>query len=295
MSAHGYKFLPASFMNKLRNVDITVSKPISGSRQNQHRSTKFGSSVEFAQYREYYEGDPVERIDWSVYARNDRFVIRQSFEEVNAQTYVLLDISSSMNWKGTGNMTKLEFGSFLAAGFLYKMVTQGDSATLVTFDSKIQYHKPLVSSATGIREMLVHLENIEATSPGDIRSALHEIADMAKGKVLVVLISDLLQEPDDIMNGIHRLYHDGKDISVFNVLDPKEISLNGSSGLTQFTEKESGEKMVIDVDSIKTTYQRYVQKHLSSLQKRCNGLGLYYNLCDTTQEPYEPIINRGIV
>ncbi|MES2981330.1 MAG: DUF58 domain-containing protein [Verrucomicrobiota bacterium] len=291
----GFAYLPSGFQERLKNVEIRVRKPIVGDRQNQHRSKTFGSSVEFAQYREYMEGDPLQRIDWNVYARSDKYVIRQSFEEVNAKTYVLLDISASMNWQGSGKMTKLDYGRYLAAGMLFTMVKQGDSAGLVTFDRKIRHFDQPVSSAMGIRPMLEHLENIEAGEPGDVEAVLHETAELARGKVLIILISDLLQDAESIIRGLHHLRHGGKEITIFHVLDPMEISLHGVKGLAELTELESKKDIVVDMDAIRESYQRKVQQHLSDLKRRCLDMGLDYELGDTNTDPFSLIRKRGQV
>ncbi|MHC4368800.1 MAG: DUF58 domain-containing protein, partial [Planctomycetota bacterium] len=212
MSESGeYRYLPAHMAERLRGIEIGVRRPMDGSNQGLHRSPAFGSSVEFAEYREYMPGDPISQIDWPVYARSDRYVIRRFHEDVSIRCYVVLDISGSMNYKGSGAMSKLEYGSYIAAAMLYVMIQQSDTSSLITFDNEIRsYHEP-TSSFPRLKPMLLELENLKpGKAEGDIESTLHTAAEMIKGRALVVIISDFLEEPEKIIRGINHLHHDGK-------------------------------------------------------------------------------------
>jgi len=290
---HTYKFLPPRLFHRLHGLEITVRRPMDGTRQNQHRSTALGSSVEFAEYRDYMPGDPLERIDWAVYARSDHYVIRQSHEQVNARAYVLLDISRSMAFKGDGAMSKMDYASYLAAGMLYMLVKQRDSASLITFDSQIRDMFPLSGAATGLRAPLRHLEDIVPTEPGDIEKALHEVAGRLSGRSFIVLISDLLQDPQQVMRGLHHLHHEGKDITVFHVLDPAELTL-GARGQAELNDMETGRRMRVDLDAVRPAYQQRVQRYLDALRRGCAGLRIDYVLSDTRTPHHEALRKRSV-
>jgi len=287
-----YKFLPPGLFSRLHGLEVTVRRPMDGMRQSQHRSLSLGSSVEFAEYRNYIPGDAIQRIDWAAYARSDRLVIRQTHEEVNARTYVLLDVSRSMKFRGEGPMSKMDYACYLAAGIMYMMVNQGDSASLITFDSHVRNTFPLTGSADGLRAPLLHLETINPTEPGNIEAALHEVADMVHGRTLLVLISDLLQDPNDVMRALHHFQHDGKDVTVFHVLDPSEMNLP-MTGLADLSEMESGSRMTLDLDEIRGLYTAEVRRYLEELRRGCSRLRFDYVLTDTNIPHYMALRKRS--
>jgi uncharacterized protein (DUF58 family) len=292
MAGDTYKFLPSGMADRLRRMEITVRRAMSGGRQGQHRSHAFGASVEFAEYRDYVPGDAFNRIDWGVYARTDRFVVRESHEEVNLRTYVLLDVSGSMAYDHDGPMSKMDFACYLAAGMLYCMVQQGDSGGLITFDSKLRQVFEPASTAVGMKPLLEHLETITPEASGDIETALHEVADIIKGRALVVIISDLLQDPIKMMRGVHHLHHTGKEITLFHVLDPAELTLP-HGGLTEITHMETGERMTVDLDEVRTGYLRQVRTYLDEVRTACTNLQAAYILADTSMDAIEVLRMRS--
>jgi len=287
-----YKYLPPRLVRRLHGLSIPIKRPMDGSRQSQHRSLAFGASVEFAEYRDYMPGDPIQRIDWSVYARSNRFVIREAHEEVNARTFVLLDISESMQYQEEGSLSKMEYACYLTAGIMYMMIQQGDSVALITFDNKVRDYFPLTSTPSGLKPPLEHLETIQPSTPGNIEEALHEVAELVTGRTLMIVISDLLQEPESVMRGLHHLHHDGKDATVFHVLDPAELSLP-ISGFADLTEMESGHKLTVDLDEVRDSYVGEVNRYLDELRRGCMGLRFAYILTDTRTEPYVNLRQRS--
>ena len=271
-------------------MEISVRRPMDGTRQNQHRSTATGASIEFAEYRDYLPGDPPERIDWAVFARSDRYVIRQSHEQVNARSYVLLDVSGSMAYRADGAMSKMDYACYLAAGMLYMLVRQHDSASLITFDSGIRDSFPLTGTSAGLRAPLRHLEQITPAGMGDIAKALHDVAARFTGRTFVVVISDLLQEPEAIMNGLHHLHHDGKDITLFHVLDPGELSID-AHGQADLRDMESGAHLAVDLDAAREMYRRQLRRHMEVLRRGCARLRVDYILADTSI-PYHEMLRK---
>ncbi|MEO0509904.1 MAG: DUF58 domain-containing protein [Verrucomicrobiota bacterium] len=290
--SHGYRFLPTTLVNSLSTLTIPVRRPLRGGRQSMHHSKTFGASVEFAEYRGYMPGDPIERIDWNVYARSDHYVIRQSYEEVSARSYVALDISESMNWKLNGKMTKLEYGCYLAAIIMYLMVRQGDSTTLVLFDKDVQSSHKQKSTPAGLKPMLEDLEKIETTNQGDIEASLHTLTEMISGRALVFVISDLMQEPEKVLRGLNHLAHEGKETTVFHVLDSAEVNLP-MEGLYEIRDVESDERLTVDVDQIRQDYHTEVQQYLDDIRKGCVGLNMDYLLSNTNADLTKVIRERG--
>ncbi len=300
LTSDGYKYLRAEVAERLRGMEVNVRRPMDGSLQGLHRSPVFGSSVEFAEYREYLPGDPISRIDWPVYARSDRYVIRQYHEDISIRCYILLDVSESMTYrdKGVGGLSKLEYACHLAAGMAYLMVHQGDTVAMVTFDNRIRDFYEPAGTLMGLKPMLTGLEAIEARREGSIEAALHGAADLITGRAMVVLISDLLEEPGRIMQGIAHLYHDGKDITVFHVLDPGELRLPqvdelGSTTLVDVHGMEQEGRLTVDLAQIRESYLEQVHGYLNEIRAACSNTHTEYVLAETDREVYEALLTRS--
>ena len=286
-----YRYLPAHMAERLRGIEIGVHRPMDGSNQGLHRSPAFGSSVEFAEYREYMPGDPISQIDWPVYARSDRYVIRRFHEDVSIRCYVLLDISGSMGYKGTGSMSKIEYGCYLAAAMMYVMLQQSDTSSLITFDTEIRrYHEP-AGSFVNLKPMLLELENLQLGKEGDIEATLHTAAELIKGRALVVIMSDFLQEPEKIIRGINHLHHDGKDITLFHIMDPTEVNMP-LSGLLEVVSMEQEGKLTVDFGRIKENYLRQLRQYLDQLRAGCQRIRADYIFADTGMDVYDAILQR---
>ena len=290
--ATAYRYLTQQMVDRLRGVELGVRRPMDGSHQGMHRSPAFGSSVEFAEYREYVPGDPITQIDWSVYARTDRYVIRKYHEDVSIRCYILLDTSESMKYKHKGLMTKAEYGCYIAAGLMYLMTGQSDTVSLITFDSEIrEYYEP-AGSFVGLKPMLLGLEKVEPKGASDIEASLHAAAELIKGRALVIVISDLLTEPDSIMRGINHLHHDGKEVTLFHVLDPAELHMPGT-GLVDVISLETNEKMTVDWGQIRGAYFEQLNLYLDELRTGCQNIRADYILVDTRTEVYDVILQRS--
>ncbi len=288
----GYRFLSPQMAERLRGLEIAVRRPMDGSHQGLHRSPSFGSSVEFAEYREYSHGDPISRIDWPVYGRSDRYVVRQFHEDVSIRCTILLDASASMAYRQQGPMSKMEYGCHLAASLMYAMIQQGDTVSLMTFDREIRaYYEPCGTFA-GLRPMLLGLEEIEAKTEGDIEAALHGVAERIKGRSLVVIISDFLQDPDRILRGMHHLHHDGKDVTFLHVLDPAELTLP-MSGLVEVVALETREKLVVDLRQVREAYLEQMHRYLEQLRRGCQEVRADYILAQTDTDVYDVIRKRS--
>lgn len=288
----GYKYLPPSMAERLRNVEIMVRRPMGGHHQGLHKSSAFGSSVEFAEYREYIPGDPIGRIDWPVYARSDRYVIRQYHEDVSIRCYLLLDTSESMQYHHDGQFSKQDYACYLAAGLMYMMAQQGDTVSLITFNDKIQQYYEPTGSFVGLKPMLTGLEDVTPGGKSDIEAALHATADLATGKALVIVLSDLLEEPQKILRGISHLHHEGKEVTLFHVMDPAELHLP-QSGLVDVTALETRERLTADLSEIRDEYLRQLHLYLEELRHGCMNLRADYILTETHKEIYEAILTRS--
>jgi uncharacterized protein (DUF58 family) len=282
LSATAYKYLPPQLAERLRNLGLTVRRPVEGAMQGLHRSPRHGSSVEFADYREYAPGDPPGSIDWAVYARSDRYMIRRYQEETNLRGYVLLDISESMNFQEQGIHSKKDYGAFLAASLLYLLVNQSDSAGLILFNDSIRKSFPAVGTLQALRPLLLALEETQPAGPSQIEKTLHRVAEEIRSRSLVILISDLLQDPAEILRGLRHLHHNGHEVTVLQVLDGAELNLT-LTGRVELTELETGSRLTVDADDLREAYEREVIQFLDELRRGCADCAADYRLIETRQ------------
>lgn len=275
-----YRYLPAETADRIRNLSLTVRVPVEGSMQGQHRSPHFGSSVEFAEYRAYSPGDPPGLIDWAVFARSDRYMIRRFREETNLRAWILLDISASLAFREHGRSPKLDYACRMAAGLMFALLNQGDSVGLLTFDSAIRSHLEPAGSLDGLRRLLLALEDIQPAGRSDIGKALHEAAGLLTHRSLVIVISDFLQEPGPVVQGFRHLHHDRHDLMALHIMDggERELSLEGHAELREL---ETGSRMIVEVDEIREAYARAVATYLDELRRGCAGCMAAYHFIDT--------------
>jgi uncharacterized protein (DUF58 family) len=268
-----------------------VNRPVEGPAQGMHRSPHFGSSVEFAEYREYTPGDPPSRIDWAVFARSDRYMVRRFQEETNLRAYVLLDTSESLAFKDYGAMSKMEYASHLAAGLMFMLISQGDTVGLMTFDSAVRRQYEPVGSMEGLRHLLLALEEITAAGQSNIEAVIHEAAQQIHSRSLVIIISDLLQQPAEVVRGLRHLHHDKHAIMVVHVMDSAEIRLS-YAGMAEFRELETGAKMVVEIDDVRNAYAQEVQRYIEEIRTGCASCLATHHLIDTRSPLEESLFMR---
>ncbi|MDD5262819.1 MAG: DUF58 domain-containing protein [Methylacidiphilales bacterium] len=291
-SARNFKYLPPRVADQIRGLGLSSRRPMHGTIQGLHRSPNFGASVEFAEYRDYAPGDPPNLIDWPVYARTDRYMIRRFQDETNLRACVLVDASASLDFKQAGPNTKFEYACSLAAGFLYLLVCQGDSASLSFFTHGMTKRFEPVASVETLSPVLLEMENIRAEGAGDIEKSLHEAAEMLKQRHLVILISDLLQPAGQVARGIQHLQHSRHEVAVLHILDGAEIALP-LHGLVELRDMESGEKLLIEADEIRAEYSRSVQGYIGEISRLCVGCGAAYYTVDTRTPMLEALAKRA--
>src|SRR5918911_3098928 len=226
------QFLDPAVVARLGTLELKARTIVEGFLSGLHRSPFKGFSVEFAEYRQYIPGDDLSTIDWKVYARSDRYYVKKFEEETNLDCHVMIDASGSMAY-GSGPMTKFEYGACLAASLGYLINRQRDACGLTAFDEKMVAMLPASSRPGHLRAMLLTLDRLRPGSRTDVAKPLHQLADSLVKRGMVVLISDLLDDPDAVIRGLKHFQFRGIDVIVFHVLDPDEIEFpfEGASGI----------------------------------------------------------------
>src|SRR5438309_775337 len=216
------KFLDPAVVARLGTLELKARTIVEGFLSGLHRSPFKGFSVEFAEYRQYMPGDDLATIDWKVYARSDRYYVKKFEEETNLDCHVMLDVSGSMGY-GSSGMTKHEYASCLAASLGYLMNRQRDAVGLASFDERIVTVLPASARPGHLRALLVTLSRLQLGRETNVATPLHQLAESLTKRGMVVLISDLLDDPERVIRGLKHFQFRGTDVIVFHVLDPDEI------------------------------------------------------------------------
>jgi uncharacterized protein (DUF58 family) len=260
-SGRDVRFLDPAVIGRLGSMELKARTVVEGFLSGLHRSPYKGFSVEFAEYRQYLPGDDLTTLDWKVYARTDRHYVKKFEEETNLECHLLLDVSASMAYRGGAAMSKIEYGSVLAASLAYLMNRQRDASGLIQFDEKITARLPASARPGHLHAILLALERIVPGARSDLGRPLHQLADALGKRSLAVLISDLLDDPDRVVKGLKHLRFRGTDVIVFQLLDPHEIQFP-FTGASKFT----------DVGCATDTWRRW-PACARATRKSCAGRG----------------------
>ena len=276
------KYFKPDVISSLSNLELKARLVVEGFITGLHKSPYHGFSVEFAEHRQYMPGDEIKRIDWKVYGKTDRFYIKEYEEETNLKSYILLDASGSMDYT-SGSITKLEYGCYLSAALTYLMLKQRDSVGLVIFDNKIRKYLPPRSVMGYLYQILKELHNTQSHETTDISLILHNIAERIKRRGLIILISDLLDDPEKIVKGLKHFRHKQHELLIFHILDPSEVDFSFSKNAV-FKDMESGEEINTQTWHIRNEYRKQVKKFISYYKKECRENRIDYVFMDTKNE-----------
>ena len=268
----------------IRNVarlDLRAKFIVEGFLSGLHASPFHGFSVEFSEHRRYSQGDDPKDIDWLVYAKTDRYYIKKYQAETNITGYLLMDLSESMAYTHRQDLTKFEYSICLAAALAYMMVHQQDPVGLMTFDEKIRASLPAKSKRSQLANILALLSQAQPTGPTEIARNLQQYASMVKHKSLVMLFSDLLTDPEPVINAIRMLRYAGHDVIIFHVLDEAEVHFP-FSGMVDLREPESGEKMMVDAAGIREDYLTELTNLRAHYRTSCLAVGADFVELDTS-------------
>jgi uncharacterized protein (DUF58 family) len=248
-----------------------------------HRSPYRGFSVEFAEYRQYSPGDEVKHVDWKVYGKTDRYYIKQFEEETNLTCYLVVDASASMGYRSTPQgFTKLQYATRLAACLSYFMMRQRDAAGLMMFDTKVRTALPPRVRQSHLKHILAALETAEPGGETNISGPLHSLAEGLKRKGLVILISDLMDDPEKVLSALQHFRFQGHEVVVFQILDSGELTFPFTT-MTEFTDLETGDKLMVSPEGMKPVYMEEVRQFLHAYERGCASLHADYKLFDTTK------------
>ena len=275
------RYLDPAIVARLGTIDLKAKTIVEGFLTGLHRSPFKGFSVEFAEYRQYLPGDDLATLDWKIYARTDRHVVKKFEEETNLECHIMLDVSRSMGY-GSHAVTKLEYASYLAGALAYLMNRQRDAVGLLTFDDHIRNLLPSSARPGHLKSVLLTLERLTLGTRTDIAKPLSDLVQAIRKRGLVVLISDLLDEPDRIIEGLKHFRYRGTDVVVFQVLDPDELSFPFERA-ARFRDLESDREVVAVPAAVRDAYKARLDAMVSNFRTVLGQNGIDYTLLDTSQ------------
>ena len=275
----GARFVDPKILARIGNLELLARTVVDGFINGLHRAPFFGASIDFAEHRGYVAGDDIRRVDWRLYARTDRYYVKQYEADTNTNFTVLLDISKSMQFT-SGGVTKLEYGQFLAACLAFLAQRQRDRVGIITFDEAIVTHVP--PSAKHFNVVLLTLDRARAERPGRLSEPLKRMAEHFKRRGILLLISDFYDEPDEILEAIKPLRFLGNELIVFHVLDPREIDFAYDEAST-FEDLETAEQMPVVPQSFRDQYRSMIQEHVNALTTRFSEQRIDYTLVNTAE------------
>jgi len=305
------KYLIPSVVARLANMELKARLVVEGFMTGLHKSPYHGFSVEFAEHRQYMPGDDLKHLDWKIFARTDRYYIKQYEEETNLKSYILLDISKSMKYSSsysktsgkskTGNLfkknkkednpspqknlTKLEYSSYLAAALSYLMLLQNDAISLTTYDTKIRNYIPPHSTNTNLKLILKQLSSIKSLNETGTAKSLNEIADRIKRRGIVIVISDFFDKQDEVINALRHFRYNKDEVIIFQVLDPIELSFLDGNPVT-LVDIETREEIFSQPFAIQKSYREAMKEFLHTYKTECRKNNIDYVLI-STETPFD--------
>jgi len=300
------KYLIPSVVSRLSNIELKAKSVVEGFMTGLHKSPYHGFSVEFAEHRQYMPGDDLKFLDWKVYARTGRYYVKRFEEETNLKSYILLDVSKSMDFSSSRKketeskggfsklfgkkeseakesktfLTKLEYGSYIAASLSYLMLMQRDAISLTTYDTQIQSYINPRATDTNLRLILNNLNNVKSTDKTGTARCLNEIADKVKRRGLIIVISDLFDDQKEVLSALRHFKYSKNEVIVFQILDPVELSFLSGNPVT-LKDIETNEEMFSQPFAIQKSYQEAVQEFVATYKAECSKSDIDYVMLST--------------
>ena len=277
----GRALLDPAVVARLGHLDVRARLVVEGFISGMHRSPFHGFSVEFAEHRPYMQGDPIKNLDWKVWARSDRYLVKQYTEETNLRSHLLLDLSGSMGFKSPrAAMSKLEYAQSLCAALSYLMLHQQDAVGAMLFAEKPLRYVPARAMRSHLDVLLKTFSDVTPQGRTQLGPALHELAERIKRRGLVVLLSDLLDTPADVLSGLQHFRHRNHEVIVFHILDPDEIDFPFTDTST-FVDMESGAQLTTEPWEIAARYRERLEAWRSRYSRACREHLVDYVPLDT--------------
>lgn len=285
--AENSQLLDAAVLNRLMPLTLLARGAMEGTVAGHHKSPHRGSSVEFAEYRNYVPGDDLRRLDWRVFARTDRFYMKEFEAETNLRCYFVVDCSGSMKFGG-GQTTKLDYARKLAATLSYIAVHQGDAAGLLCSGQKAVAEIPPRRNPAHLQLILETLEKSEPRGPTGLIDVLHDLAEKVRRRAMVIVLSDFFCDLAPLLHCFQHLRFQKHDLVLFHLLDRTEVEFPFDRPV-RFVDLESSTSIITEPSSVRDEYLRQLQIFLDQLKAGCHEFGADYRRVITDQS-YEQVL-----
>ena len=266
--------LSPEIISRLNNLSLKARYVVEGFMVGLHKSPYHGFSVEFSEHRAYGAGDEIRHVDWKLWGKTDRYFVKQYEEETNLKAYLLIDQSLSMNYT-SNKISKLEYAKLISASLGYLMLKQQDAVGLTLFDDRIRVNIPARSKRSHLNVILSKMEKIKAGPETRMAPVLHSTAEVIKKRGLIILISDLFDNQEEVLSGLQHFRYKGHEVIVFHIMDPQEMKLDFSQR-TRFRDMESGEEIITDPWHIQKDYQRDMEQFCNNYKIQCRQNNIDY-------------------
>jgi uncharacterized protein (DUF58 family) len=273
-------FLTPGSMRKLETLVLRSRYVVEGFRSGMHASPLKGASVEFADHRQYVKGDNLRNLDWKVFGRTERYYVKRFEEETSLRTQVIIDGSGSMAFSHGDRPTKYHYACRIAAALGYIVSRQQDSLGLTIYDDEIRRHIPARGGSRHLRTVIENLAGHQPANRTNTGQALHTLAGMVARRGLIVLMTDLFDDPDAVFRAISHFRKKMHDVILLQILDPCELELS-IDRLTEFIDMETGEKLELDPVMARLAYKRELQAAIDNCRERCAVMNVDYRLIST--------------
>ena len=262
-------YLDPRVINKVERLELRARLVVEGFVTGMHKSPYRGFSVEFANHREYVPGDDLRHLDWKIFGKADRFVIKQYEEETNLRAHLFLDQSESMNYAHDGGMSKFDYSATAVASLAYMIQQQADAVGLTLFDEKVCKQIPPSNTRANLGNIFQSLEAAKARSEKTkIGTVLHELSSHLRQRGMVMIFSDLFDAPEQVLKGLREIAQRGHDVVVFHVLDKDEVEFPFER-MTLFQGLEQMPELLVDPKSLRDAYLAEIETFQDAIKKGC--------------------------
>jgi len=288
-------YLDPEALSRISRLDLVARLVVEGFITGLHRSPYHGFSVEFSEHRPYLPGDPLRDLDWKAYAKTGRLYIKQYEEETNLKAYLLLDISGSMAYQSGGAMGKFRYACCLGAALAHLMLRQRDAVGLMLFDQRVHTYVPPRSVQSHLQVLLKEMDQAKPAADTRMAPAFHDLAERLSRRGLVVVLSDLLDDPEEVLGGLRHFRYRGHEVIVFHLLDPRERDLDFRRQETRFVSLENPEhSLTTQPWHFQAEYRQLMEQLIQTYRLRCADAGVDYALIDTAT-PFDRALSRYLV
>ena len=276
------KYIRTEVLSQLSRFKLNPRQLVEGNLAGAHKSPFHGFAVEFASHREYVPGDDIRHLDWKVYFRHERHVIKQYEMETNLNCHVVLDVSASMRY-GEEEEQKLRYGSQIATTLAYLVVEQSDRVSLTTFDNKSRGYLAPSNNMGQIIRMTESLDQVKSVNKTNIARTLGEISAKIGRRSIVVVISDFLVELDNLDDALQRLRYDNHEVVLMHVMHQDELNFD-LDGMVRFIGLEDPDQLLTRPYDIRDAYLEAKDRFMVEFNQICDANRCEYLLCDTSKD-----------